>query len=620
VGEQSSSKAVVTLGVGAALFGVALLGAVVSSPSSSDVTPRVLAPESIAGDLQIAPNWNPQPIAPLEDLTAEGAIGRGTVAPTIIDTRDFPVQRQITGPYEGPKRISSNGLRPPHTKPDIAALDESSRQARPSVTRGVSGPPIVSLGRGWTGITQTAWTPPDPTLAVGPNHVVITVNQSIAWYTKDGVQQFSAILGNQGNPGFFENEGALDFTFDPKCFYDHLAGRYVVLALEVYGTFTATETDDEATITFAVSDDDDPNGIWFKYRTNAIIDISGDTFWWDYPGFGYDGQAYYVTGNLFGLNNGGFAGAGFRAFDKTPLLTGSPTTFTTVRDSNVVSVQVAQHFSPTTTPYFLSAPFLDNWRIVAMNDPLGSPSLSIATIPTGFFDFPPDAPTPGGNADTIDPRVFNVNFRNGKLYGGHNVDGGSGVLARWLEFDLNGWPAASFPTLAQSGTIDVPGEVTFEPAVFTDATGNVGYVFASSSPTENIKMQVTARRPGDALGMVAEPVEVAQGSVGSNGRWGDYYDICVDPVDDATFWAIGQTSEGFGWSTFVQEFNVPTPVACPGDINGDNMVTLADFNILAANFGGGPGLTLAQGDLSGDGFVNLADFTILANNFGRVCP
>lgn len=61
------------------------------------------------------------------------------------------------------------------------------------------------------------------------------------------------------------------------------------------------------------------------------------------------------------------------------------------------------------------------------------------------------------------------------------------------------------------------------------------------------------------------------------------------------------------------------PAPCPGDITGNGTVGLDDFAILAANFGAGPGATLAQGDLNGDGFVNLADFNILATNFGSDC-
>jgi hypothetical protein len=45
----------------------------------------------------------------------------------------------------------------------------------------------------------------------------------------------------------------------------------------------------------------------------------------------------------------------------------------------------------------------------------------------------------------------------------------------------------------------------------------------------------------------------------------------------------------------------------PGDVNGDRQVTIADYNIIKANFGTNqPGR--AQGDLNGDGVVNLLDF------------
>jgi GH15 family glucan-1,4-alpha-glucosidase len=56
------------------------------------------------------------------------------------------------------------------------------------------------------------------------------------------------------------------------------------------------------------------------------------------------------------------------------------------------------------------------------------------------------------------------------------------------------------------------------------------------------------------------------------------------------------------------------------DFNMDDAVTLADFTILAANFGTPSGATFAQGDANGDGAVTLADFTILASLFGATCP
>ena len=54
-----------------------------------------------------------------------------------------------------------------------------------------------------------------------------------------------------------------------------------------------------------------------------------------------------------------------------------------------------------------------------------------------------------------------------------------------------------------------------------------------------------------------------------------------------------------------------------GDANHDGRVNLADFNILASNFGQG-GRDFTQGDFNYDGTVNLADFNILASRFGTV--
>ena len=52
-----------------------------------------------------------------------------------------------------------------------------------------------------------------------------------------------------------------------------------------------------------------------------------------------------------------------------------------------------------------------------------------------------------------------------------------------------------------------------------------------------------------------------------------------------------------------------------GDVNFDNSVNLADFNVLAGNFGAS-NRTWAQADFTGDGVVNLQDFDRLAGHFG----
>jgi hypothetical protein len=69
------------------------------------------------------------------------------------------------------------------------------------------------------------------------------------------------------------------------------------------------------------------------------------------------------------------------------------------------------------------------------------------------------------------------------------------------------------------------------------------------------------------------------------------------------------------------ESQLAPPPACPGDIDGDNATNLADFSVLASNFGAfglphGNGESRNLGDLTDDGEVNLADFSVLAADFG----
>lgn len=211
------------------------------------------------------------------DLTSEGAVARGVAEATIIDTARFQPQIQFAEPWTGPTELVRDHI-PVHWRDKKLAPGP-----RPILPMGgLTGARRTETGALFPGIGQTRWRPPDPALAVGPQHIVQTVNMRIAWFTKDGTLQFAQNLDSTGNPGFFDEVGAGNFTFDPKCYYDQHSERFVVVALEVYRNLS------EAWITIAVSDDSDPNGIWYKYRTWAVVNIGDTTYWVDYPGFGYD--------------------------------------------------------------------------------------------------------------------------------------------------------------------------------------------------------------------------------------------------------------------------------------------------------------------------------------------
>ncbi|MBL8839983.1 MAG: hypothetical protein JNL90_00460 [Planctomycetes bacterium] len=405
---------------------------------------------------------------------------------------------------------------------------------------------------GFDGIANTGWVPPDPCLAVGPNHVVQTVNMKIAWYDKAGTQQFSADLGNAGNPGFFEGVGAQGFTFDPKCFYDEIAGRFVVVVFEVYGTT-------ESWIDIAVSDDSDPNGTWYKYRTDAVTDISGTTYWVDYPGCGYDDKTYVITGNLFGLSAGGWGGVKYRIFDKTPLLTGAPAVYSDLRDGGAGSVQVAECHTVPNAIFMASLDSGTSIKLQAIRNPLTTPSLVTTTVGVASYAAPPAPPELGGGTlDALDGRIINVEFGNGKIVCGHGIDPGVGrALARWYIFNANSWPVAGSPTLNQSGNVDMgPGVHTFYPGVARQSSGEVGIICAYSSANEYAGIATAVHRTTDPNGVVGLIERVKYGSSSASGRWGDYFDACIDPSDPTKFWGIGEYPN---WGTHIAEFDgVPT--------------------------------------------------------------
>jgi hypothetical protein len=60
--------------------------------------------------------------------------------------------------------------------------------------------------------------------------------------------------------------------------------------------------------------------------------------------------------------------------------------------------------------------------------------------------------------------------------------------------------------------------------------------------------------------------------------------------------------------------------ACPGDLDGNFAVDLADLAIMLANFGTTSGATAEQGDLDGDGDVELQDLALILAAFGAECP
>ncbi|MBK7405344.1 MAG: hypothetical protein IPJ41_12105 [Phycisphaerales bacterium] len=535
------------------------------------------------------------------DLTAEGSWATGTAPVEIIDTRTFPQQidRRIVRlgdvqdveellPGEPEHRITRRG---PANNLVAGGLTEQKRTT--------AGPLFPSLD-------QTPWSPPDPTLAVGPNHIVETVNMDIAFYSKNGTEQFRGRLDSSGNPGFFETVGAGSFTFDPKCFYDLDAQRFVVVALETYGTT-------QAWIDIAVSDDSDPNGVWYKYRTDARVNVGGNLYWVDYPGVGSDGQAYYVNGNLFPLSNGNFGGVLIRSFDKSKLLAGQPAVWTDIRNSNSGSAQGCQHIGANPAPYFVEHWSTTSLMLTAVKNPLTAPQLVTREVTVPGYSYPSGgAPNNGGTLDVLDGRMINAMWRDGKLLTGHGVRISGKNQSRWYEFATNGWPnSGQNPTLVQSGNIDGGSGVhTWYPALFSNNAGAIGLVTAAGASNQYASVQYTGRKAGDAAGTMGALTTAKIGTAAGSGRWGDYFDMALDP-DGNTFWICGEYYQASGWGTWISSFTV----SCPADYNADGAVDTRDVLAFLNDWSAGNG----GADWNHDGSVDTRDVIAFLNTFNAGC-
>lgn len=537
---------------------------------------------------------DPSTLPPPIQITMDGPSVAGSVSPTVIDSRSWDPQILDRGFYAGELRRPAK-LLPKHSR------DKTLKKTAPNdLTPGtINHRQRVQRDVFFPAVDQSPWRPPDPSIAPGRNHVVTVVNMELAWFRKDGTKEFQQRLDSSGDPGFFEEVGSGTFTFDPKCFYDPYVDRFVVLALEVY------QDTSESWMTIAVSDDGDPNGTWYKYRTWSVLESEGAEFWNDYPGFGFDERAWYITANMYGFGNG-TNGTLLRMIDKAGAIDGTTVTYNDLSVGNF-SWQIGHALDAADQTYLVRRGGSTELHIGEISDPLGSASFSSEPVAVPEFNIRQDAPTAvGPGLWVIDGRMLNVFVRDQKLWTCHAIQpaGENEVMARWYEVDLE----PNVPELLQSGQIDLgEGEFTYFPAVAVNSIGEVGMVYGHSSSSTNPTLEAVGRIPSDPLGTMSFPTILQESSTSPNDggnlqRWGDYFDCTVDPVNQRTFWMTGEIQTDDGWQTQIVAFNV----SVPADLNGDGKVDGADLGLLLIDFGSnGPG------DLNADGLIDGGDLGLM---------
>ncbi|MBL4664109.1 MAG: choice-of-anchor J domain-containing protein, partial [Flavobacteriaceae bacterium] len=396
--------------------------------------------------------------------------------------------------------------------------------------------------------------PPDPSMAVGPNHIVTMENGQWAVYDKMGnmASGFPKLLTDPlSAPGSTANSG------DPVVMYDREADRWFISQFQLPGNNV---------FLVGVSTTADPTGAYNVYEYNLG---AGN----DYPHYGVWGDSYVTAGNFTGAQK-------IYTFNRAKMLSGdgtaeivgfSPSGLGT--GGFAAPIPVHSEGAGAVTGDIKIVYYQDDAFSGVGSDHIGLwnidmdwsniPSSTISgknQIPTAAFDAAIaggfsnlQQPGTGQRIDAIIGAVMNMS--HWYQFGTHEsillnwvvetVDGTRISGIRWVE--LRSTDSGASWSVYQEGTFTDPtgSESVFMGCISMDSQGNIGLGYTKTGSTTFPSLYYTGRMDGDVLGSmtVAEELAIAgTTSVTANDRYGDYGQAVRDPSDDLTFWVTSEYS------------------------------------------------------------------------------
>lgn len=457
--------------------------------------------------------------------------------------------------------------------------------------------------------------PPDPSMAVGPNHVVTMENGMWAVYDKSGnlAPGFPRDLTNPLQaPGSTLNSG------DPVVVYDREADRWFI------SQFQLPSND---VFLIGISTTPDPTGSYnvYEYELGA-----GN----DYPHYGVWGDSYVTAGNFTGAQK-------VYTFNRQKMLDGvasaeivgfSPLDFESQTSSFAAPIPVHSEGAGAATGPIKIVFYQDDAfpGVATNNDHIGlwnidmdwtnASTIAASTIsgkneiPTAAFD----AAIAGGFANIAQPDTGQridaivgavMNMSHWYKFPTHEsillnwvvevTDGSQISGIRWVE--LRSIDGGTSWDVYQEGTFTDPtgSESVFMGCISMDIQGNIGLGYTKSGTSTFPSLYYTGRMNGDLpLGdmTVAESIAFAgTNSVTGNDRYGDYGQGVRDPSDDLTFWVTSEYSGDGGpngrqvgiysfriGAEFTNDVSV-TEISSPN--TGEGLSATETVTITVANFG-----------------------------------
>lgn len=435
--------------------------------------------------------------------------------------------------------------------------------------------------------------PPDQGLCAGNGFVLEPVNSAYRVYRTNG----QSILGpiNVNLPPLF-HRGPLDFTSDPRCYFDASTNTWfatiLFIATKPNGSFS-----NSSTIDISVNPSGDPTTNWTTYSidtTDGHNHAMGCPCFGDQPRFGIDAHNLYLSSDEFSILGPQFNGAQLYAVSKSDLVNLAPSIHFAhfsnplVNGSQVFAIEPATTNGAANAEYFLSAldenldgSTVNQVAVWAMTNVDGvaagvAPILSSLVISSEGYSVPPKAEQMGNAAqplDSGDDRMQQAEFINGTIWAeldtGISIAGDSAPRAGAAWFNvvpsISGGVLSS-AVMARQGYVALAGSYLLYPAIQADSAGNAAMVVSVSSANQFPSAAFTTlSRRASGFG----PIQVAAAGTGPYftkptappGRWGDYSYASLDPATDTVWLATeyvppvsSQTTDGFrNWGTNVMQ-------------------------------------------------------------------
>ncbi|MDO8586033.1 MAG: immunoglobulin domain-containing protein [Armatimonadota bacterium] len=580
--------------------------------------------------------------APSVDLRGE-IISSGV--PPFSDTWDRMLQRDISAVTRpgGPKRSREVKSKPMPVVPRFRGPTGEEVAPRlapgsdvPFFPPGPLAPQTADTGFMTSNLldeinTLGGYIPPDTMGAIGPNHFVVTINSSIAVYTRAGARLSHVSLDSFFTVIVDGTTYPRNSTTDPRILFDQRSNRWFASVLE-FGQPSGSNNH----IMLAVSRTSDPiGGTWDKYVIPVGIPRSGpDTFFTDFETLGVDDNGVYLGMRIFGKFSPDVAK--IAATQKASLVAVSPSLGAVYQWSDITdmwsSPQPAHNqdpVPPSGAAWFVSSSSSTraniHYRRLTWSG--GVPTLSATSVvTTPGYAVPPNAPANGSSVpvNVTDDRLQMAVIRGNRLWTCRNVgldsSGGGSSATRcgceWFELDVSGVS----PSLFQSGRVYDPASSNpryyYFPSVMVNGQGHAVMGFSGSKSTEYIGAYACGRLSADAAGAMGAVMTIKAGEApyqrtdgSGRNRWGDYSYTSLDPNDGMSIWTIQEYASNLAssiWSTWTTRLSSPAPtldnpaaVGCQGQTGCVLSLTGTGF------YDPGPGYANRLNvSLTGDGISN----------------